>query len=86
MGKPRYFGTCLYILFFHSSNRRLMWWPEPAASTLAVHFQSSLAASPSLAARLTWPAQQSNVVQIPTEPQAAQPHITSQLISIDALI
>lgn len=44
-----------------------------------------------LAACLTWPAQRSaaqrrNAVQVPAKPRAAQPHMTSQLISIDTLI
>lgn len=77
-----------YPVFFHRSIHRLMWWLEltVSASALAVRFQSSLADSLVLAACRTWPAQQSNAVQIPTEPRAAQRHITSQLISIDALI
>jgi len=48
-----------------------MWWLEPGAgaNTLAAHFYPSLAERPGLAASRTWATQQSDVVQIPTEPE-----------------
>lgn len=78
--------TCMFCMFFHSSIHRLMWRLDLADRHQQCISKSSLAEGPVLAASLTWPASQSDVVQIPTELRAAQPHISGQLISIDALI